>query len=177
MTGRPEELAPLISALEERATESRARAQLDPGSSPKPVEMTVEVVDRVVSWFRSSPACSCPCHRDPRPVDHFHESPCCALVTEMQVFEEQEELRVRQQMEWDALPLFKETVRCPKCGHDEAMSQYCSKTTRVEPTLFGAQGFACEWTAPGQRDHLHRACRRCRYMWTERPLDDREGAR
>lgn len=140
-------------------------------------------LEAIIDWYSElapgvsqppRPACQCPCHRDPLPPGPlYHSAPCCELVTEVQVLEEQAELKQRQELEWAAFEVFHESARCVKCGHESAIVQFCSPVSRHIPTALGVQPYQCPITLLNQRDHLHRVCERCQFMWVERPIDDR----
>lgn len=61
----------------------------------------------------------------------------------------------------DLLP-FDETL-CAKCGHGEALMQYC--TGVGARTYLGAEGCSMG------REHHHRICERCSYRWLEAVWD------
>lgn len=49
---------------------------------------------------------------------------------------------------------------CPKCSHDEALTEYRAHGECVHGDLIGSIGFQ-----PNER--LHRECMRCSYAWDE----------
>lgn len=64
----------------------------------------------------------------------------------------------------ETLPLFDQDRDCPKCGASEALTKYCGRATPSEPCWKGLGD------AQGQREHLHRRCLRCDYVWFEQCL-------
>ncbi|GEM_PF-6790651 len=62
------------------------------------------------------------------------------------------------------LPACGAVRRCPKCGHEKRRTAYCAAEE-------SAQRLWCAARA-GAREHLHRQCRSCGYLWIERVLEE-----
>lgn len=57
------------------------------------------------------------------------------------------------------LPRYSTTSICPACGGKDVGTQFCR-----------GLDLTCELNA--RRDHLHRTCKRCKYVWIEGCLND-----
>lgn len=117
-------------------------------------------------------ACQCACHKPDPPVGLVHHHPCCELVTETQVLEEQTEWRDRLTAAWAQYPAYGTVATCRKCGNADVGTKFCSTVARTYMSPMGSGEMRCLLTDNGQRDHLHRMCRQCEFVWVERPLDD-----
>ena len=66
---------------------------------------------------------------------------------------------------------FDEASRCAKCGATSASVQWCRQQ-------IGGQTYTASTATlptPITREWLHRQCRRCKFFWDERCLDDTGG--
>jgi len=84
----------------------------------------------------------------------------------------------------DDLPAYNGDAICPKCDHDTVGTLYCLSCNWDDS---GSHYFPCQFCADlvngygdlpskyGQHEHsipvLHRKCRRCGYMWNEKPVE------
>lgn len=67
----------------------------------------------------------------------------------------------RGNMLYDTLPAFSPAAICRKCGCRKVRVAYCGTARR--------EAHDCRKDA-GEREHMHRNCRRCQYEWIEKCL-------
>lgn len=76
---------------------------------------------------------------------------------------EQKQKKAEAEMRSLLVSPFKPEARCAKCGHEAAKVRHCEGG---DAYLHGA----CFAQTAG-KEHFHRTCKQCRYVWYEWPLD------
>lgn len=63
---------------------------------------------------------------------------------------------------------FDPTRKCPKCGCGQILTTHCDPNER--PTIWSIKSMGpCKDI---EEEHLDRRCKRCRYLWQEKTLDN-----